>query len=73
MPRKKTTLLIDDRVIAALGKLARRQNMSVNRFVENHFFDLAKTEGFIPQDAEPLGETRGGDRKSSQTQEDTEE
>lgn len=36
--------------------------MSANRFVENLFFEMAKTEGLIPTDAEPLGETRGGDR-----------
>ncbi len=65
VPRKKANYLIDERCIAAIAQLARRQNMSANRFVENLFFEMAKAEGLIPNDAEPLGETRGGDRSQS--------
>ncbi|MBD1825047.1 hypothetical protein H6F51_21495 [Cyanobacteria bacterium FACHB-DQ100] len=59
MPRKRTNFVIDDRVLAALKNMARRSNTSVNRFVENVLFELAKEQGEIDASAEPLGETRG--------------
>lgn len=63
MPRKSKTFKLDERVLNALERLARRENASVNRYLENQLFSLAKQEGEIAVDEVPLGETRGGYRK----------
>ena len=60
MPRKRRSYNIDERVIDALTMLAQKDNMSANRYLENLLFSLGKQQGFIPMDAQPLGETRGG-------------
>jgi hypothetical protein len=59
MPRKTKTFKLDERVLAALEDLARRQNASANRYLENLLFAIGKKEGVIPIDEMPLGETRG--------------
>lgn len=64
MPRKRRTYTIDERLIDALAKMAAAKNASANRFLENILWEKATADGFISQDAEPLGETRGGDRTS---------
>ena len=65
MPRKRRTYTIDERLIDALARMAAAKNASANRFLENLLWEKATADGFIPQDAEPLGETRGGDRTST--------
>ncbi len=65
MPRKSKTFKLDERVLEALERMARRKNASANRYLENLLFSLAKQEGEIPIDELPLGETRGGERKSN--------
>lgn len=62
MPRIRRSYKIDERVIEALMRTAAKSNMSANRYLENLLFSHGKTMGEIPFDAEPLGETRGGDR-----------
>jgi hypothetical protein len=59
MPRKTKTFKLDERVLSALEDLARRQNASANRYLENLLFAIGKKEGVIPIDEMPLGETRG--------------
>lgn len=59
--RKAVSYRIDELVVEALGKLAREENASINRYIETHFFKVAKEKGIISQDTELLGETRGGD------------
>lgn len=68
--RKTRTFRLDEIVIDGLNELARRKNSSANRLLENTLFELLKTEGIIEPDAEPLGETRGGDQKSDKSKED---
>ncbi|BAZ71315.1 XRE family transcriptional regulator (plasmid) [Fischerella sp. NIES-4106] len=68
--RKVRVFRLDEIVIDGLNELARRKNSSANRLLENTLFELLKTEGIIEPDAEPLGETRGGDQKSDKSKED---
>lgn len=65
MPRKRRTYTIDERLIDALARMAAAKNASANRFLENLLWEKATAEGFISKDEQPLGETRGGDRTSS--------
>ncbi len=60
--RKPVAYRIDERILAVLNILAKEENTSVNRYIEKHFFGVGKQRGLIPNDAELLGETRGGDR-----------
>lgn len=62
MPRVRRSYKIDERVVDALTRAARKNNMSANRYLENLLFSHAKTTGELPLKAEPLGETRGGNR-----------
>lgn len=64
MPRKRRTYTIDERLIDALSTMAAKRNASANRFLENILWKMATDEGVISSDAQPLGETRGGDRTS---------
>ena len=66
MPRKRRTYTIDERLIDALAKMAAARNASANRFLENILWEKATAENVLPADAQPLGETRGGDRTSSE-------
>ena len=61
--RKAVTYRIDEKVTEALDKVARAKNISVNRCVENILFAYCKEEGALDVNIQPLGETRGGDRK----------
>ena len=61
MPRKRRSYNIDERIINVLSELAKRDNMSANRYLENLLFTHAQQRGALPMDAQPLGETRGGD------------
>ncbi|BAZ71386.1 hypothetical protein NIES4106_61830 (plasmid) [Fischerella sp. NIES-4106] len=63
--RKPVAYRIDELVVEALAKLAKEENLSINRYIEKHFFHIAKQKGLIPRDSELLGETRGGDRTKS--------
>lgn len=65
MPRKNAGYRLDERCIEALKVLADRTGRSVNEYLENLVFDHAKVHGVIPQDAEKLGETRGGRRQGA--------
>jgi hypothetical protein len=62
MPRKNRTFRLDERLIDGLAEVARNQNTSANKIIENWLLKLCKDEGILPPDAKPLGETRGGDR-----------
>lgn len=64
MPRKRRSYNIDERMINVLSQLAQKDNMSANRYLENLLFSHAQQRGALPMDAQPLGETRGGDFRS---------
>ncbi|MEM9093166.1 MAG: hypothetical protein AAGC93_31120 [Cyanobacteria bacterium P01_F01_bin.53] len=67
MARKRRSYHLDERVIEAIQKLAGDSYTSANRYLEMLLFDIAKAKGALPPDAEPLGETRGGDRTSEES------
>ncbi|MHC5863171.1 hypothetical protein [Nostoc sp.] len=71
--RKAVSYRIDSIAIDALGKLAKKENMSANRYLENLLFSVGLQKGVIPKGTEPLGETRGGERKVSGNEEDEDE
>ena len=60
MPRKNATYRLDQRLIEEIQTLAKEQNTSSNRWIENALIGLLKTSNRLPTDFEPLGETRGG-------------
>lgn len=62
MPRKRTTVTIDIEALDAFRRMAKRANMSFPKFLETRMIDMAKSEGEISKDYEPLGEIRGGAR-----------
>ena len=66
MPRKRTTITLDVEAIEAFKRLAKKANMSLPKYLEALMITHAKSEGEIPQSYEPLGETRGGNRGSSE-------
>ena len=70
MPRKNRTFRIDERLIDGLAQVARLKNMSANKYMEDLLLKVCKEEGVMPADALPLGETRGGDRTSSEDSND---
>jgi hypothetical protein len=43
--------------------MAAASGMSINGYLEALLFSQAKLNGFLPADAEPLGEGRGGKRE----------
>jgi hypothetical protein len=65
MPRRAATYRLDDRILEALERIARKNNTSVNKYLENLLFTHTKQLGEIPMTAESLGETRGGSRKGA--------
>ena len=64
MPRKNATYRLDQRLVEEIQSLAKEQNTSSNRWLENALITLFRTSGRIPSDFQPLGETRGGKREN---------
>ena len=65
MPRKRRSFMLDERVINVIAKAAQRKNVSANRYLENLLFLHGKQIGELDDDAQPLGELRGGDRTAT--------
>ena len=65
MPRKNATYRLDQRLVEEIQSLAKEQNTSSNRWLENALITLFRTSGRIPSDFQPLGETRGGKRSEA--------
>lgn len=65
MARKKTSFRLDERILEAIAQASKTTGHSRNAWLEHNLFKMLKAEGFIPADAPPLGETRGGDRTST--------
>ncbi len=65
MPRSTRAFRLDDRLLEALDRLAKKGNISANKYVENLLMSHAKQLGEIPMDTEPLGDPRGGKRDGS--------
>lgn len=69
MPRKNATYRLDQRLVEEIQFLAKEQNTSSNRWLENALINLLKASGRISSDFQPLGETRGGAKKRSASSE----
>ncbi len=67
--RKARAFRLDEAVIDGLTELAKQENISANRLLENMLFEVLKNKGVISADVKPLGETRGGDQKSDKPKE----
>ncbi len=67
--RKARAFRLDEAVIDGLTELAKQENISANRLLENMLFEVLKSKGVISGDIKPLGETRGGDQKSDKSKE----
>lgn len=65
MARKKTSFRLDERILEAIAKASATTGHSRNAWLEHNLFKMLKADGFIPNEAEPLGETRGGDRTTT--------
>ena len=66
MPRKRISISVDIEVLAVLADKATDLNTSISRMAETAMIAHAKTLGLIPEDYKPLGETRGGDRTTTE-------
>jgi hypothetical protein len=62
MPRKGTTLRLDDRILEALRAHGDEKGVSFNSLCEAILFNYAKSVGKLPLDTQPLPEARGGKR-----------
>jgi hypothetical protein len=67
MTRKKTSFRLDERILKAIQKASETTGRSRNAWLEHHLFTVFKSTGQI--EGEPLGETRGGDRTQSKSDE----
>jgi hypothetical protein len=67
MARKKKNYYIDERAIALLADLAKKEGVSQNQFVETLVILYGKLIGRFPLDFEELPEGRGGDRTTTST------
>jgi hypothetical protein len=65
MPRSNRAFRLDDRLLEALDRLAKKGNISANKYLENLLLSHTKQVGEIPMDAEPLGDPRGGKRSGA--------
>ncbi len=65
--RKARAFRLDEAVLDGLTDLAKQENISANRLLENILFEALKSKGVISADIKPLGETRGGDQKSDKS------
>jgi hypothetical protein len=62
--RKNATYRLDELIIEKIAAHAKEHNLKANRWLEDYLFNSLKTMGIIDNDESPIGETRGGDRKS---------
>lgn len=63
--RRQVALRIDEGILEMLAKLAKADNTSMNKYIEKHFLEYAKSQNLLPDDFELLGETRGGNRSET--------
>jgi len=62
--RKNATYRLDSLIIEKINAHATKQGVSANSWLEDYLFNSLKAMGIIDNDELPVGETRGGDRKS---------
>ena len=62
MPRKRTTVTLDETAIEAIRAMATEVGASFPRYLETLMVSHAKEGGKLPKDYSLIGETRGGNR-----------
>jgi hypothetical protein len=65
--RKNATYRLDSLIIEKISEHAKKNDISANSWLEDYLFNSLKTMGIIDSNEQPLGETRGGDRKSNKS------
>ncbi|MEO0986873.1 MAG: hypothetical protein AAFY20_15155 [Cyanobacteria bacterium J06639_14] len=60
MPRKRRTFMFDVRLLDGLKAIARKENSSVNNWLETLVMQTLREKGVIDEDFEPIQENRGG-------------
>lgn len=65
MPRRRTTVTIDEEAIGAIRAMATEVGATFPRYLETLMVSHAKERGKLPEDYSLIGETRGGDRTSN--------
>ncbi len=60
--RKRIAVSVDSEVAALLSDKAADLGMSFSRMAETALIAYSEALGLLPEDYEPIGETRGGDR-----------
>lgn len=60
MPRRRRTFKFDERLLDALKVVAQKDNSSANNWLETLFMKELQARGTLPENFEPLVETRGG-------------
>lgn len=66
MPRRRITISVDTEILDLLVDKATDLNTSISRMAETALIAHAKKLGILPNGYRPLGETRGGDRKTEE-------
>lgn len=62
MPRKRTTVTLDETAIRAIKAMATEVGATFPRYLETLMVSHAKEGGKLPKDYMLIGETRGGNR-----------
>lgn len=62
--RKNATYRLDELIIEKIAEHAKNNDLSANKWLEDYLFNSLKSMGIIGANELPIGETRGGDRKS---------
>lgn len=70
MPRRRRTFKFDERLLDALKVVAQKDNSSANNWLETLLMKELQARGALPEDFEPLVETRGGLRASEEEEPD---
>ncbi len=63
--RKNATYRLDSLIIEKIAEHAKNNGVSANSWLEKYLFNSLKSMGIIDESETPLGETRGGDRKTN--------
>ena len=66
MTRKNRTFNLDEGIIELVARQASEDGRGANRWLERHLYHFGKTLDRFPNGYEIPGETRGGDRTSSE-------
>jgi hypothetical protein len=72
MPRRRRTFKFDERLLDALKVVAQKDNSSANNWLETLLMKELQARGALPEDFEPLVETRGGLRTPDDEDEELE-